>query len=67
MPQTELQSCAYHIVRYAPNLVRDEWINIGVVLFDPTSGRVVRRLVAGLTVDEKASLTAGEDLWTIQG
>jgi hypothetical protein len=45
MTDTELQSCAYHIVRYAPNLVRDEWINVGVVLFDPTSGRVVRRLV----------------------
>jgi hypothetical protein len=45
MADTELQSCAYHIVRYAPNLVRDEWINIGVVLFDPISGRVVRRLV----------------------
>jgi hypothetical protein len=45
MAETELQSCAYHIVRYAPNLVRDEWINIGVVLFDPASGRVLRRLV----------------------
>ena len=44
MAETELQSCAYHIVRYAPNLVRDEWINIGVVLFDPASGRILRRL-----------------------
>ena len=36
---------AYHVVRYTPNLVRDEWINIGILLFDPASGRVVRRLM----------------------
>jgi len=23
---------AYRIVRYTPNLVRDEWVNIGVLL-----------------------------------
>ncbi len=39
------RSFAYHIIRYMPNLVRDEWINIGVLLFDPESGRVARRLV----------------------
>ena len=33
----------------------------------PAADSKVRRLVAGLTVDEKASLTAGEDLWTIPG
>src|SRR2546422_7745431 len=26
------QPCAYHILRYTPNLVRDEWVNIGVLL-----------------------------------
>src|SRR5580658_9739432 len=31
-----------------------------------TSARV-GQLVAGLTVDEKASLTAGADLWTVPG
>src|SRR5256885_15228839 len=40
-----LRPCAYHVVRYTPNLVRDEWVNIGVLLFDPTSGRVLRRLM----------------------
>ena len=45
MPETNLRPCAYHVVRYTPNLVRDEWINIGVVLFDPASGRVLRRLM----------------------
>ncbi len=27
----------------------------------------VRRLIDGLTIDEKASLTAGQDLWTVPG
>src|ERR1700737_589048 len=43
MPEESLQSCAYHVVRYQPNLIRDEWINIGVLLFDPSSGRVRQR------------------------
>ena len=45
MPETTLRPLAYHIVRYTPNLVRDEWVNIGVLLLDPTSGRVLRRLM----------------------
>lgn len=40
-----LRPCAYHVVRYMPNLVRDEWVNIGILLFDPASGRLVQRLV----------------------
>jgi hypothetical protein len=36
------RNCAYRILRYTPNLVRDEWVNIGVLVFDPTSGE--RRL-----------------------
>ena len=51
MPEAILRPMAYHVVRYTPNLVRDEWINIGVLLFDPASGRVVRRLM-----DEPAEL-----------
>jgi len=45
MPETELRNCAYHVVRYAPNLIRDEWVNVGVVLFEPSSGNVRARLV----------------------
>jgi len=45
MPEEDLQTCAYQIVRYQPNLVRDEWVNIGVVLLDPGSGRVRQRLL----------------------
>jgi hypothetical protein len=35
MPDEALQPCAYHVVRYQPNLIRDEWVNIGVLLFIP--------------------------------
>jgi hypothetical protein len=45
MPETALHPCSYHIIRYVPNLVRDEWVNIGVLLLDPARGRVLRRLV----------------------
>src|SRR5690349_4837915 len=44
MPQV-LRPCAYHVVRYTPNLVRDEWVNIGILLFDPASGRFLQRMV----------------------
>src|ERR1035437_3701878 len=43
MPDELLQPCAYHLVRYQPNLIRDEWVNIGVLLFDPSTGRVRQR------------------------
>src|SRR3984885_4750526 len=43
--QIDLRPFAYHVIRYAPNLIRDEWINIGIVLMDPGSGRVLRRLM----------------------
>src|SRR5579872_1130932 len=35
MPEDNLKSCAYHVVRYQPNLIRDEWVNIGVLLLIP--------------------------------
>jgi hypothetical protein len=42
--QTE-RACAYRILRYTPNLVRDEWVNIGVLVFDPQSGERRLRLI----------------------
>jgi Protein of unknown function (DUF3037) len=36
---------AYRILRYTPNLVRDEWVNIGVLLFDPGTGERRLRLI----------------------
>jgi hypothetical protein len=38
MPDETLQPCAYYVVRYQPNLIRDEWVNIGVLLFIPGEG-----------------------------
>ena len=45
MPDETLQPFAYHVVRYQPNLIRDEWVNIGVLLLDPSSGRVRQRWI----------------------
>src|SRR5271168_3592275 len=38
-------TCAYRILRYTPNLVRDEWVNIGVLVFDTRSGERRLRLI----------------------
>jgi hypothetical protein len=51
MLEETLQPCAYHVVRYQPNLIRDEWVNIGVLVLDPSSGRVRQRWL-----DEPADL-----------
>lgn len=45
MPDAALKPCAYHVIRYMPNLVRDEWVNVGVLVFDPATGRALRRVV----------------------
>jgi Protein of unknown function (DUF3037) len=34
----------YHVLRYTSNLIRDEWVNIGVILFDPLIGALRLRL-----------------------
>jgi hypothetical protein len=31
-------ACTYHVLRYTPNLVRDEWVNIGILLFNSATG-----------------------------
>jgi len=42
---TEPRTCAYRVLRYIPNLVRDEWVNIGVLVFDPQTGERRLRLI----------------------
>jgi hypothetical protein len=37
--------CAYRILRNTPNLVRDEWVNIGVLVYDPAKGERRLRLI----------------------
>lgn len=45
MANENLTPCAYRILRYTPNLIRDEWLNIGVVLLDPARKRARARLI----------------------
>src|SRR5882672_1536153 len=44
-PEGAERACAYRVLRYTPNLVRDEWVNIGVLLFDPQTGERRLRLI----------------------
>ena len=46
-PDGSNHALAYHLLRYTPNMVRDEWVNIGVLLFDPLNGELRLRLVEG--------------------
>jgi Protein of unknown function (DUF3037) len=42
---TAERAFAYQVLRYTPYLVRDEWVNIGVLVFDPESGERRLRLI----------------------
>jgi Protein of unknown function (DUF3037) len=42
---TGARALAYRVLRYTPNLVRDEFVNIGVLVFDPESGERRLRLI----------------------
>ena len=44
MADERLETCTFRILRYVPNLVRDEWMNIGVLLVDP-EGRLHARVL----------------------
>jgi hypothetical protein len=44
MTDENLLTCTFRILRYVPNLVRDEWMNIGVLLVDPEGRLHVRVL-----------------------
>ncbi len=44
-PSQPERTLAYRILRYTPNLVRDEWVNIGVLLFAPDTGERRLRLI----------------------
>src|SRR6266852_3135288 len=55
----------YHVLRYTSDLIRDEWVNIGVILIDPLTGTLRLRLVE--EQDEYARIrrlqpTADEDV-----
>jgi hypothetical protein len=39
------RALVHRILRYVPNLLRDEWVNIGVLLYDPNTGERRLRLI----------------------
>lgn len=41
MPDPE-RPCQFYLLRYVPNIVRGEFVNIGVMLFDPVQSRLLR-------------------------
>ncbi len=45
MPETDLKTYSYWVVRYTPNLIRDEWLNIGVLLLDSEGRRLESRFI----------------------
>jgi Protein of unknown function (DUF3037) len=38
---------AYHILRYTSDLIRDEWVNVGVLVYDPGTAALRLRLIEG--------------------
>lgn len=45
MPEPALMPCSYWVVRYTTNLLRDEWVNVGVFLFDPAESHFEARFI----------------------
>jgi hypothetical protein len=41
------KSFIYQVIRYTPNLVRDEWANIGILIFDDMTGHGRLRMIEG--------------------
>jgi len=39
------RTLVHRILRYVPNLLRDEWVNIGILLYDPHTGERRLRLI----------------------
>jgi len=45
VPEEPANTLRYHILRYTPNLVRDEWVNIGVLLEETSGERRALRVI----------------------
>lgn len=46
-PKIGLPALLFHVIRYTSSLVRDEWVNIGILLYDPDNGELRLRLIEG--------------------
>jgi hypothetical protein len=44
-PDSAQQAFVYRVLRYTPNLVRDEFVNIGVLVFNPANGERRLRMI----------------------
>ncbi|MFZ0980340.1 MAG: DUF3037 domain-containing protein [Candidatus Acidiferrales bacterium] len=53
MPEENRNTLRYRVLRYTPNLVRDEWVNVGVLL-EEVDGAAVRR--AARFIEEDAEI-----------
>jgi hypothetical protein len=45
MPEEQRNTLRYRVLRYTPNIVRDEWVNIGVLLEEAEGSRRAMRLI----------------------
>ncbi len=45
MPEENRRTLTYRVLRYTPNLIRDEWVNIGVLLEEAGGPRRRARLI----------------------
>ncbi len=45
MNEASAKILPYYILRFLPNLVRDEWVNVGVLLLDPGTGAFSEQLI----------------------
>ncbi|MGA3293548.1 MAG: DUF3037 domain-containing protein [Candidatus Acidiferrales bacterium] len=67
MPEEHGNTFRYRVLRYTPNLVRDEWVNVGVLL-EETAGAAPRRAMRFVEEDAEIARvrrihpTADEDL-----
>jgi hypothetical protein len=50
---SELLTCYFSVMRYVPDVVRDESINVGVVLFEPKAHLLFMRPLTGLSHVQK--------------
>ncbi len=65
MPNENFRTFTYRVLRYTPNLVRDEWVNIGILLEDAGGKRLAARLVeepAELARVRRLHVNADEEL-----
>jgi hypothetical protein len=56
MPEDTRLNCRYRILRYVPNLIRDEWVNVGVLLEEvPAAGEGIENLRREIRLIEEDS------------